>query len=310
MSAVLAAMLPAAVLMVVVPVLLVILAATARPDAELLPATAAARRHAVLGGAAAVLVAAATAFLLATLAAPALGVWAPGLLGSPGSGLAIVPAAAGLAHTAVLALTERTWPRPTGAVRRAALNPRSVGDLAPRLRRVLHATVLVTAVVVLAGALLADDDQTSIRVSLRDASGAVIGSHAASPFPGLRYGLPALIGVLLLTAAVEAALRLVVNRPAVPGADQVTDTALRRASAHRLLRGALAAVLLTLGPLCLVGGTTAVRVLDGAAAAASTVAAAGGLLVVVALVVLCWPAPRVPAPAPPQPAPGREPARP
>src|SRR5665647_2441017 len=52
--------------------------------------------------------------------------------------VALSPAVIGLAYLVVHAIGERTWPRPTGAVRRAALVPR--GDAAPRwLRRITWA---------------------------------------------------------------------------------------------------------------------------------------------------------------------------
>jgi len=109
-----------------------------------------------------------------------------------------------------------------------------------------------------------------------------------------------LAGLALLVALVWLTLRLVVSRPAVAGADPVTDAALRRASAHRVLRGATAGATLTLGPVLYVA-SSAVR---GVAGEAAWLQALAVLLVVLALVVslaglalLLLPAPRVPAPA-------------
>src|SRR3954452_10435006 len=78
---------------------------------------AGARRHAVTASVAAVSVG-----VLAGLVVPfADGAWAAGSTGSGGRELMLVPIAFGVAHTAVLALGELSWPRPAGQVRRARL---------------------------------------------------------------------------------------------------------------------------------------------------------------------------------------------
>ena len=278
-------------LVVLVPVgaaVLLVVLARATPSADLMASTVAARRHAVLGGSLAI--GAASAVALATPFASALG---PRLFGVPGLLLVLVPGAAGLAHVAVLALTERTWPHPTGRVRAARLAPRGIRNVTPPvLGRVLVTAALALLAAVAAGALLAAPDGRSIAVQHGSTGG------SAGPFPGLAYGLAALasVGVLLIVSALV--LRLVVARPAVEGADELTDAALRRASAHRVLRGALAGTLLTLGPLLAFGGAAAAHVHDGAPAAIAVTVAVVGLAVVVAgLVAGLLPAPRVPLPS-------------
>jgi len=97
-----------------------------------------------------------------------------------------------------------------------------------------------------------------------------------------------------------------VARPAVASADEATDAALRRAGAHRVLRGALAGVLLTLGGLLLAGGMTAANAVEGPLRPLALVAVAVGGVCALAgvLALLVW-APRVPAPAAEAPA-GRQ----
>ena len=269
----------------------------ATPNADLMASTVAARRHAVLGGSLAI--GAAGGVVLATFAASdAIG---SRLFGVPGLLMVLVPGATGLAHVAVLALTERTWPHPTGRIRAARLAPRGIRNVVPiLLGSVLIAAALILLGAVTAGALLAAPDGRSIAVQDGPTSA------AAGPFPGLPYGLAGLAGVGALLIVSVLVLRLVVGRPAVEGADERTDAALRRASAHRVLRGALAGTLLTLGPLLAFGGSAAARVHDGAPKAiAVTVAVVGLAAGVAGLVAWFLPAPNVPLPSGATPAPAR-----
>jgi len=289
-------LLPLAALLLLAPLVLVVLAVTARPDAQLGPATAAARTHAVTGSAVALVCGACAGVALAwDLLSNELGflpraahVW-----------VAAVPAAAALAHTGVLALTEVTWPRPRGSVRRASLAARTVPAVAPALLRRCWLVATLSLLVVLAvAAVLAAPDGASIEAALVQ-DGAVVGTRGYGPFPGARYGVPAALGALLLAAAVQGTLRLVVDRPAVAGADAATDTALRRASAHRVVRGAAVGTLLTLAPVLLSLGSgihrvwpsTGLQVLSGVLVVAGVLAGLAGVL------LLFWVAPRVPSPA-------------
>ena len=78
------------------------------------------------------------------------------------------------------------------------------------------------------------------------------------PWLGPHYGGALTTELVLLVVAVAAALWLVVNRPAVATDDERIETALRRASAHRVLRAPTAALLLLAG---LAIAVAAVRVL-------------------------------------------------
>jgi hypothetical protein len=245
------------------------------------------------------------------LAAILLGVLAAGYVGatelandSPG-GLGVtallVPITFGVVHTLVLAAGELTWPRPQGEVRRARLVHRGLLDAAPpwlvRLAGVAGAMATTTLV---GGALLADDDGRSVSYGNPFASGLA----TASPFPGSFYGLPAGVGLLVLAIATAITLWIVANRPAVATADEGIESALRRASAHRVLRVAVGVPLFVTGGLLFVGGrslhaaassTVSSGLLDAAAATASLIGAAAMLT---GVVVACIRAPAVPADAP------------
>lgn len=271
---------------------------------------AAARRHASVSSVAAV--------ALGVTAALGTGVVAtlPGTLqGASRNGVAAlsVPLAFGIAYTAVLLLGELTWPRPEGDLRRARLVHRGLFDAAPRSLVALTTGALVGGgVVVLLGALLAAPDGRSFGVSA--AGGTIRG--AASPFAGLAYGGPAALGLLALALLTGAALRVVAQRPAVVTADDRIEAALRRASAHRVLRGTAATALVVTGGLLAVSGNAVRSASSGVIATASangldagtTVAAlpwVGGILAVLGLVtalagvvVLAARAPGVPADEP------------
>src|SRR4051812_19466579 len=156
-----------------------------------------------------------------------------GFPGSMGNALAISPLAYALAHTLVMILGELTWPRPAGAVRRARLVPRRLSGVLPRrLTRVVAAgTVLLVAVLVVCG-ILADPDGRS----MSHRQGAEL--RTQTPWPGWHYGEPITVELVLLALLVGVALWVVLNRPAVATDDERIEEALRRASAHRVVRGA------------------------------------------------------------------------
>ncbi|NEK59632.1 hypothetical protein GCU56_17380 [Geodermatophilus sabuli] len=282
---------------------LVLLAAAAvavglgrRPPPSPEATVTAARRHAGLGSAAAVGCGLAAALAVGTTR-----------LGDPSAGslgvtALLVPIAFGVVHTLVLGAAELTWPRPEGPVRRARLVRRGLLDAAPRwlLRLAVGATGLVVLTVGV-GAGLADPDGRSYTV----AAGPI--EATASPFPGLLYGRPAVLGLLVLAAAVVAALWVVANRPAVATEDARAESALRRASVHRVLRGATATALVVAGGLLAVGGNAAWSVASttgsGTTAAGGVVAAvAGGTALLAGLLLTAVRAPAVPVDAPAVPA--------
>jgi hypothetical protein len=286
------------------PVLLVVVLAAAvtvgaaltrrvPPSAEATVATA--RRHASWTALAAV--------VLAAAAALAVGVTSPFTGDGPaslGTAALLVPVTFGVVHTAVLVLGELTWPRPQGPLRRARLVRRGLLDAAPRwLVRLAGGTVVGAVATLGLGAVLAGDDGRS--VSLRSTDGLLTG--AASPFPGWAYGGPATLGLLLLTALTLAALRVVATRAAVVTADERAESALRRASAHRVLRGAVGSALVTTSGLVLVAGmstrSAASTVGPQALVVLGVVLAGCGLAgLLTGLVVLCVRAPGVPADQP------------
>jgi hypothetical protein len=256
-------------------------------------AVAAARRHAA--GTAGLALVAAAAVGLAT-AISGIDVF-PGEA-SLGRTLVLAPVAAGIAHTLVLLIGELTWPRPQGDVRRARLARRGLLDAAPRwLVRLAAGTLAGLVLVLVVGAVTADGSGRRISVAWSD------GGHTASPYPGLFYALPAAVCLAVLILSTGAALRVVAERPAVATQDDRIEAALRRASVHRVLRGATAASLALLAGLLYAAGTS----LHGFGAAVpgttvtgvlgvvgSVVGVAAGAVAITAVVVACFPAPKVP----------------
>ena len=268
-------------------------AVTARrspPSREL--AVAAARAHAVRTAVAAIALGLAAAVYVG---ATQLGNSSPGGLGITAI---LVVVTFGVVHTVVLGIGELTWPRPDGEVRRARLVHRGLLDAAPR--RLARATAVAAALAVVTlvlGALLADDSGRHFPWSSGHYSG------IAGPFPGLFYGLPAALGLGLLAALAAAVLWIVANRPAVATADERIEAALRRASAHRVLRVAVGVPLFVTGGLLFVGGNAVHSVVSYGAAAflapvGACVAALGIVAMLAGVVVACLPAPTVPADAP------------
>jgi hypothetical protein len=200
-----------------------------------------ARRHAAVVAAVAwgalVLVAAATSAAIPV--GPAGGV----LLGC-------VPAAAGLVFLLAAAVGERTWPSPSGALRRASLVRRTALDVGPRtLRAVLAAWSVTLLLTLLATALTAGADGRSFELVLDEQV------HAgAGPYPGARYALPLALGTLLVIAATVGVLHLVARRPTVDGVSIADDGALRSASAGRVLAGVQLVVGATLAGVLLFAG--------------------------------------------------------
>ncbi|MGE9808579.1 hypothetical protein [Janibacter sp. G1551] len=257
---------------------------TSRPDPTPVATFEAARRHAsratlaawVLGGTTGVVLFAATPRLTD------LTERVPGLLP------ALAPTAAGLVFAAVHAVGEVTWPRPTGSVRTAILERRTVADVAPRpLRRALWCLVLLGALAVVVLGLVAAPDGRSIERDFTSPEGWAA-SSSAGPFPGWPYGLPMLAGWILLLGASEWMLRRIANRPAVVGTTAPSDLSLRRLSAHRVLRGIVLAVAIHLGVILLVAAMAARSV--GSTAPALALLALGLVTALAGLVLAALPA--------------------
>ncbi|MGQ7295181.1 hypothetical protein [Quadrisphaera sp. KR29] len=285
--------------------LVLALALTAVRSRDLPRSLAAARRYGTTTGVLAVVCG-----VLAATAVAALG-----LADRLGSGVTalLVPLGYAAAHTLVLVAGEAGWPRPRGPVRSAVLRARSVARVSSAgWRRLLWSAAAAVLAVGALGAATADRSGRSVTVGPRPplAEGAV--SSSAGPYPGTVFAVPAAVGTALLLVLVLLALHLVASRPAVHGAAAADDAVLRRASAHRVLRGACTGLLATAGGMLVVGGlslrSAAQPVLvgvDGAVTAAGgsgALAAAGAGAVVVgvvavagALAVAHLPAPRLAA---------------
>jgi hypothetical protein len=281
--------LPAVVVLVLVVAVGLAVSVGGRPGPSQEATVTAARRHALVVSVTAVVVGLfVVGWLLWAAADPG-----HGFPGSMSDAAAFAPLAFALGHTVVLAVGELTWPRPTGSVRRARLLRRRLADVVPRrLSRLALAATAAAVVLLVLGALLSDPDGRSIS----RAQGTETRGHG--PWPGPHYGGVLATELVLLAAAVAVALWLVVNRPAVATDDERIETALRRASAHRVLRAPTAALLVLTGPLLALtgGGLSGVGYLP---LAVGTVSALVGLVLELSgLVVLCWPAPRVPADEP------------
>jgi hypothetical protein len=255
-------------------------------------AVAAARRHAVRTAAAAIGLGIAAGLYVGTTQ---LGNSSPGGLGITAL---LVPITFGVVHTLVVGLGELTWPRPDGEVRRARLVHRGLLDAAPRrLVRVTAMAAGLALVTVVVGALLADSSGRGFSIS----SGGF--TPGAGPFPGLFYGFPAGLGLIGLGLLAAAVLWIVANRPAVATADERIEAALRRASAHRVLRVAAGVPLFVTGGLLFVGGNALNSVASSSGGppvlgpVGACVAVLGMVTMLAGVVVCCLPAPSVPADA-------------
>jgi hypothetical protein len=260
------------------------------------------RETAVAAGRAHAMHAAAAAVLLGALAAGYVGATGLGN-GSPG-GLGVtallMPITFGIVHTVVLAAGELTWPRPQGEVRRARLVHRGLLDAAPRwLVRLAGLALAMATATLVTGALLADGDGRSVSYGYE--VGQVSGLSSASPFPGAFYGLPTGIGLLVLALVTAVTLRIVASRPAVATADEGIESALRRASVHRVLRVAVGVPVFVTGGLLFVGGRALHSVATSSVeaglldAAGATVSLLGGAAMLAGVVVACIRAPGAPA---------------
>lgn len=229
---------------------LVAAAGRAHPAGEVATLAAARRHENVTTGLAlgAGVAAGATALVLAATH-PGVGPGAPGVL----AGLA--PAAGALVHLAVHAVGERSWPRPVGDVRTAALRRRTVAEIAGRRAWPLLATAgLLLLTLVLTGATATETGRAVPSLISPAAAAAGVVGGTSGPYPGWPYGLPVLAGAGLVLLATAAVVRLVARRPAVAGTRDADDAALRVTSAARVLAGSqvflggtLAAVLLVAG---------------------------------------------------------------
>lgn len=216
----------------------------------------------------------------------------------------LYPGLFGLGYLGVHAIGERTWPRPAGPVRRAALAHRRVSDVAPHwLRRTVHGLAVATAaVLVVCGATGAEDGRS---VSTSGLSDGMFTTRASSPYPGWDFAVPLLVAVVLVALAAEGVLRLVARRPAIVDADPTYDAASRRLSAHRALRGAALVIGCSLAGVLVVAGVALqgveLRPLGITAAVLGVVVGFGSLVItaIPAAPAVATPPTPVPAAGPP-----------
>lgn len=265
-----------------VAVVALVLALNRRPAPAPSRAAEAARRHALTVNVA--------AWAMALLAGPVV-LTIPAVLAfrlTGGSALyagalaGLWPAVLGLLFLGVHVIGERTWPRPSGTVRRAHLAPRD-SPAGPRwLRRLTWtwaALLLVTLVV--AGVTASNGRAVTV------ATGTNV-PHTASPYPGWYYGIPLMVAAALLLVATEGVLRLIGRRPAVVDADPAYDAASRRLSAHRALRGTQLVLAGMSAGVLVVMGTAVLNV--GRNGAGAVLIALGALVAVAGLTTAAVPA--------------------
>ncbi|MCK6209835.1 hypothetical protein KZX45_04690 [Georgenia sp. EYE_87] len=158
--------------------------------------------------------------------------------GPPGLAAALGPTAGALVHLVMHAVGERTWPRPVGAVRTAALRRRTVREIAGRRLSLVLATSALFAVALVLFMLTADETGRAVPLLITsEAASAGIVGGASGPYPGAPYALPMLLGLALVLAGTAWVLHLVARRPAVTGTLPEDDLGLRRTSARRVLGG-------------------------------------------------------------------------
>ncbi|WP_264031977.1 hypothetical protein [Cellulosimicrobium sp. SH8] len=241
------------------------------------PVRRAARRHATTVSVAAMTAALIAGAVVTQAAATSVGGLTEGVL------VGLSPAVVGLTFLGAHAVGERTWPRQRTSVRAATLRPRTVADVAPHgLRRLAWSLGALVVLLAAVGALTAGDDGRSVTRVLGDTA------STASPYPGAFYGAWLALAAVLLVAGAEGVLRLVARRPAVAQVEETWDVGLRRASAHRVLRGTQLALGLTAAGMLGVGANAAARAGYPGAVVLVVVAVA---LALAAIAVVVRPAP-------------------
>lgn len=256
-------------------------------------ASAAQRHETRVSVAAAVVSAAATA---AVLMAPAMPLSRGDEQRSPffALGAATAPYLAAVLLCLVRALGERTWPRPRGAVRTAALHRRTLRDTGGWRLTVLAATVGtgMLAVLVYGATSMPDGQRVATLVTTRD--GDLVEWGSAGPYPGWYYGVPIAVGLVCVCAAVLLSLRAVTRRPPLPHLPAEHEDAVRRVAAARVLAGAQLWTGTGVG-LTMLFASLALRSTEHAVGAALS-AGVGGVLVLGSVVVAATAVPRPRAP--------------
>lgn len=184
----------------------------------------------------------------ALLAAALAGLWA---MDAPWRGELGIPLfmalAAGVGYVAAQTAGQLLWPQPGGEHRRADLTPRGPADVVgPRTRRMVAAVVVVFAGAVALPALIAPLDgptagpQDIYRAAWSDPPSAVntVRVVLGLGWPGLRYGVPAVLAAGVLLLLTWLCIRAVADRSRIADTAADVDAVLRRAAARRVLAAA------------------------------------------------------------------------
>ncbi|TPG14121.1 hypothetical protein [Pedococcus bigeumensis] len=163
--------------------------------------------------------------------------------------LSTLPALGCAATVLTAAVAELTWPRPTGSVRTASLDPRRARRPA-WLSRLVVVGIAATAAALAVGALTAASDGRSFARRAGDVAA------TGSPYPGQSYGVVVGIAVTVLALATWFAWARVDARPALGPGHEDLDAAVRGASMVRVLRPAAVGTLSTAAGLWLTIGAT------------------------------------------------------
>ncbi|MFC7486135.1 hypothetical protein ACOCJ7_12875 [Knoellia sp. CPCC 206453] len=211
--------------------------------------------------------AAATARRRAIAASAATGVAAIGAialtLALTGSGyfafvVATGPALTGAAMIAVATVAERTWPRPSGQVRSAALRTRRAGSGSIAMSRMAIVGGVASVMLLIFAALT--DEPGGVGAQLTWDSG----KATAGPYPGSHYTWAVLGALALVCGLTLLGLRVVDARPALGVGLELEDEAAREASRVRILRGSAFAMLITTAGLLMSVVLSWAKVLESA----------------------------------------------
>lgn len=205
-----------------------------------------------------------------------------------------VPLLMALAYAAVSLVAGLTWPRVSGARRRARLRARGLRDVVGRPALIVHLTgVGVFGLIVVVGAALSRDGMT-LAWGWNERSGTYLGVVTNTTFPGLRVTIPLVMAAVATLVLAWWCVLVVLHRPDVVTAECEADRSLRRVSAGQVLRVTAAGFLATDGALVVLAGAAVVAAFrDTWVGTVGSVAACFGVgLAVVGLVVAVVPVDR------------------
>lgn len=144
----------------------------------------------------------------------------------------------------IYTVAQYSWPRPTAQVRTVRLAERTTVSYLPRPLTITTASVMVAGMIATALAWTAREVPARVH---EDVSAAGPGDQFSSSWmeQGLRAGTEfapwLLLGLVLLTAATAAAIRVIARRPALSGLTTEEDDATRHIAVNRALRTAAVA---------------------------------------------------------------------